>query len=181
MLTDDGTDAPRPEAAPVLLDAPRRTASRSSAALVIGLLALNAVVLAVVLTSFRGAAVYSKGADEVVAEQDRLMGRNLRVQGTLVKGTLVSRAWPCEHRFLVERNGTRLPVVYPHCTVPDTFRDVPYQDVQVTAEGQLAADGHLEATSIMAKCPSKYEMKDRSDRGEAAPHALPATSTVDPS
>jgi cytochrome c-type biogenesis protein CcmE len=61
-------------------------------------------------------------------------------------------------------------VRYAQCIVPDTFRDIPGMDVSVTAEGTLAASGDFEATQIMAKCPSKYEMRDRANKGEQAPH-----------
>jgi cytochrome c-type biogenesis protein CcmE len=68
---------------------------------------------------------------------------------------------------------TELPVHYSRCTVPDTFQDVPGMVVDVTAEGTLDAAGHFEASTIMAKCPSKYEMKERALKGEAAPHLDP--------
>ena len=38
-------------------------------------------------------------------------------------------------------------------------------------EGRLNQAGHFDATNIMAKCPSKYEMKERAKKGERAPHA----------
>jgi cytochrome c-type biogenesis protein CcmE len=43
-------------------------------------------------------------------------------------------------------------------------------DVGVTVEGELHADNSFEATSVLAKCPSKYEMSDRKANGEAMPH-----------
>jgi cytochrome c-type biogenesis protein CcmE len=53
-------------------------------------------------------------------------------------------------------------------------------DVGVTVEGELQADNTFEATSVLAKCPSKYEMKDRSANGEVMPHGLasPARETM---
>jgi cytochrome c-type biogenesis protein CcmE len=45
-------------------------------------------------------------------------------------------------------------------------------DVGVTVEGEILADNSFEATSVLAKCPSKYEMKDRAARGEQMPHAM---------
>jgi len=45
-------------------------------------------------------------------------------------------------------------------------------DVGVTVEGKLAAGGGgFDATQVLAKCPSKYEMKERRDHGEQMPHA----------
>jgi cytochrome c-type biogenesis protein CcmE len=128
-----------------------------------------------VLTTFDDAAIYSKGVDEMVAEGAALGDRNLRVQGTLVRGTLVRRESPCEYRFRLRKNAAEVEVRYPRCTVPDTFRDVPGVEVDVTATGKRAADGSFVASEIMAKCPSKYEMKQRASAGEAAPHALPVS------
>ncbi len=141
-------------------DRDRSATGKRSLGLVVMLLILGGGMLVLVLTSFKSSVVYSKGVDELLAEADRLAGRSVRVEGTLVKGSLQRRDDPCEYRFLLERNGAQIPVEYPQCSVPDTFRDVPYTDVVVTAEGRLAKSGSFEATQIMAKCPSKYEGGD---------------------
>jgi cytochrome c-type biogenesis protein CcmE len=136
-------------------------------------------ILALVMTSFDKGAIYSRGVDQLVREKDALVGRNLRVEGTLVKGTLVKRDSPCEYRFRISKGGQTLPVRYTQCVVPDTFRDIPGMDVAVTAEGTLDPAGHFQASQIMAKCPSKYEMQQRAKKGEQAPHAelQPAAAT----
>jgi cytochrome c-type biogenesis protein CcmE len=92
----------------------------------------------------------------------------------LVSGTLVHRDEPCQHKFLMkkaESDGSAEPlsVIYPQCVVPDTFRDVAGVAVEVTAEGRLEPDGHLEATKIFAKCPSKYEMREEATAQGGAP------------
>jgi cytochrome c-type biogenesis protein CcmE len=92
------------------------------------------------------------------------------VLGTLVPGTLARRSEPCEYKFKMKKNDTEVTVLYPQCVVPDTFRDVPGVNVEVTAEGQLASNGTFHATQIMAKCPSKYEMRGKSGQGQTAPH-----------
>jgi cytochrome c-type biogenesis protein CcmE len=150
-------------------DSPR---SRRHLGLLIALLVMGGGILALVFTSFEGAAIYSKGVDELMAERTKLASRNVRVEGTLVKGSLVRRDQPCEYRFRIAKNGSEVEVRYPQCVVPDTFRDVPGMDVAVTAEGKLASEGHFQAATIFAKCPSKYEMKDRAAKGEQAPHEL---------
>jgi len=127
--------------------------------LLIALLVMGGGLLTLVMTNFDNAAIYSLGVDQLPAQKAQLEGRNLRVDGKLVSGTLVKRNSPCEYRFRIEKNGSELQVHYPQCIVPDTFRDVKGVEVLVTAEGKLASDGHLEATQIFAKCPSKYEMK----------------------
>jgi len=145
---------------------------KRSLGLLVGLLVIVAGVLTLVFTSFEGSAIYSLGVDQLVKEQARYAPRSLRVTGMLVKGTLARRDEPCEYRFKIESPGTGsvLPVRFPQCVVPDTFRDMPGMDVEVTAEGKLGPGGQFEANLIMAKCPSKYEMQQRAAGGEAAPH-----------
>jgi cytochrome c-type biogenesis protein CcmE len=151
--------------------APKPT-PRRNLGLLLGLLVIGGGVLAPVMTSANKAAIYSVPTDELVAHKADYAARNVRVEGTLVKGSLRQRAEPCEYRFTIEKNGKRLPVRFPQCVVPDTFRDAPGMDVQVTAEGRLSDEGHFEATNIMAKCPSKYEMQEKAAKGEKAPHAV---------
>ena len=161
---DEAAPVARPVPAPV---APRR---KGNLGLLIGLLVMGGSILGLVM-SFKGSAVYSKGVDDLVREKTAYSDRAVRVTGTLVKGTLVRRDQPCEYRFNIEKSGVVLPVRYAQCIVPDTFRDMPGMDVSVTAEGKLTDGDHFEASMIMAKCPSKYEMKERQKSGEHAPHA----------
>jgi cytochrome c-type biogenesis protein CcmE len=132
--------------------------------LLVGLLALGAGVLAFVFNSGEDAVVYSYQVDQIKAQAADLGERQVRVQGILVPGTLVRRDEPCEHRFMIQKQGAKgsepLAVTYAQCVVPDTFREVKGVEVEVTAEGRLGEDGHLEASKIFAKCPSKYEMRE---------------------
>ena len=153
-----------------------KRAKKRSLGLVVMLLVMGAGMLTLALTSFKSSAVYSKGVDELLAQADRLAGRSVRVEGVLVKGSLQRRDDPCEYRFLLEKNGAKVSVEYPQCSVPDTFRDLAYTDVMVTAEGRLAENGHFEATQIMAKCPSKYEGRD-STMGEP-PNQIPGAQSA---
>jgi len=151
---------------------PQAASSKRSLGLLIGLLVIVASVLLLVFTSLDGSAIYSVGVDQLSKEQAKYSTRTVRVKGFLVKGSLVRRDDPCEYRFKLEEKGTVLEVHYPQCVVPDTFKDMPGMDVEVTAEGKLGAEAKVfTATSIIAKCPSKYEMKQRSMAGEIAPHA----------
>jgi cytochrome c-type biogenesis protein CcmE len=159
--------APIPALTEPSADKPR---GKRSLGLLIGLLVMSGGILALVFTSFQNSSVYSKGVDDLLRDKDKLGDRPVRVEGTLVKGTLVRRDQPCEYRFKVAKKGVELPVRFAQCVVPDTFRDMPGMDVNVTAEGKLTDTGYFEASAIMAKCPSKYEMKERAKGGEQAPH-----------
>jgi cytochrome c-type biogenesis protein CcmE len=159
-------------------DSPARRPKKGlkNVGLVIALVVMASGILALVLTTAPDAAVYSKGVDEVLAEKDRLGNRNIRVAGVLVKGSLKHRDDPCEYLFKIMKNDAVLDVRYPQCIVPDTFRDRPEVDVEVTAEGKLGESGTFEATQIMAKCPSKYEMKESAASGAQSPHDTLPTS-----
>jgi cytochrome c-type biogenesis protein CcmE len=61
-----------------------------------------------------------------------------------------------------------MPVSFPQCVVPDTFRDT--FGIQVTVQGRLEDDGTFLANQVIPRCPSKYEMQERLDNGEAMPH-----------
>jgi cytochrome c-type biogenesis protein CcmE len=134
-------------------------------------LAMGAAAIAsLVLLGMQDKAIYSKGADELLAQKSKFLGRPVRAEGLLVHGTLVKREKPCEYRFTITKNGAELPVRFAQCVVPDTFRDVPDLDVGVTVEGELHTDDTFEASSVLAKCPSKYEMQQRKRNGEQMPH-----------
>jgi cytochrome c-type biogenesis protein CcmE len=138
---------------------------------VASVLAMGAVGIAtLVLTGMQDKAIYSKPVDQLLADQAKFVGRPVRAEGNLIHGSLVKREQPCEYRFSIAKNGVELPVRFAQCVVPDTFRDVPDLDVGVTVEGELQRDNTFEATSVLAKCPSKYEMKQRKDHGEQMPH-----------
>jgi cytochrome c-type biogenesis protein CcmE len=138
--------------------------------LVIGMTVAGAGIAGLVLAGMQEGAVYAKPVDELVKEKAKFAGRPVSAEGLLVHGTLEKRDEPCEYRFKIEKNGTSLPVRFAQCVVPDTFRDVPGMDVGVTVEGELKQDETFEASTVLAKCPSKYEMKERQQKGEHMPH-----------
>jgi cytochrome c-type biogenesis protein CcmE len=145
-----------------------------------GLAMIAAAIAGLVLTGMQDNAIYSKQVDQLLAEKAKFTGRPVRAEGILAHGSLVKRDQPCEYRFTIAKNGAELPVRFAQCVVPDTFRDVPDLDVGVTVEGELQADGSFEASSVLAKCPSKYEMKQRKDHGETMPHGPFASAAQGP-
>jgi cytochrome c-type biogenesis protein CcmE len=167
-------------AAPVVAPGvPRGSSSRKkSLGLLLALLVIGGALFSLVMTSFEGEAIYSKGVDELLSGSAQIGERTVRVQGILVKGSLKRRDQPCEYRFRMKKNDAEVEVRYPQCVVPDTFRDVPNMDVEVTATGKMAGE-HFQASHIMAKCPSKYDMKQRAAAGEEAPHALGPTAPAE--
>jgi cytochrome c-type biogenesis protein CcmE len=172
---------PAPEPEPVVEERPRARARAKSSGIPAWLLIGAVVVLlgggVTVLLLGTGASdafVYSKLVDEVMNEPGRFVGRELRVEGRLRTGSIVFVDEPtCEHTFVLERRGHSMPVRFPRCVVPDTFRDD--MPVDVVVEGQLQANGTFEADQVIPRCPSKYEMQQRQENGEIAPHSAPPT------
>ena len=120
-------------------------------------------------SSASDAFVYSKMVNEVMTAPADFAGRELRVEGLLKPGTHKFREDPCEHRFTIEKEGKELPVAFPQCVVPDTFRDG--MGISVTVQGKLTGQGGFLANQVVPRCPSKYEMQQRKKNGEVMPHA----------
>lgn len=133
--------------------------------------ALGAAVGLLMFGSDAGdALVYSKLVHEVLEDPSQFDGRELRVEGDLKQGSVAFREDPCEWRFTLTKSDKEMPVRFPQCIVPDTFKDG--MGIQVTVQGQLKDDGVFLANQVIPRCPSKYEMKQKEAAGEAAPHAM---------
>jgi cytochrome c-type biogenesis protein CcmE len=126
-------------------------------------------------SSASDAFVYSKLVNEVMAQPGAFEGRELRVEGDLKDGSHVFREDPCEHRFVLVKAGKEMPVEFPQCVVPDTFRD--HMGISAVVQGRLDPKGErFLANQVIPRCPSKYEMQEKKRNGEVMPHAAPALS-----
>jgi len=76
----------------------------------------------------------------------------VRVTGRLDSESVSFDAQAVVLRFDLVSEGGRLPVEYKGVR-PDGMTD----DAEVIVEGKLRPEGTLEASSLMFKCPSKYE------------------------
>ena len=103
-------------------------------------------------TGFRASAAYYYTVSETVDKGSSIYGEKLRVNGTVAADSIVSDIDTLTLTFTIGEGGESLPVVYKGAR-PDNFR----ADVDVVVEGQLDPSGVLQATSILTKCPSKYE------------------------
>ena len=93
--------------------------------------------------------------------------KRLRVAGNVLPGSIKRQGSHLEFQ-LVELDRT-LPVVYSGMEAPpDTFKD----NAQALAEGNYGRDGVFHASTIQAKCASKYAPKQPGQPG--------ATPTSDP-
>ena len=79
---------------------------------------------------------------------------HFRINGKVAKGTIDRKSDGQRVLFtIVDKGGTAtLPVDYTG-VIPDTF----VEDADVVVEGRREPDGVFRATTLLAKCPSKYE------------------------
>ena len=109
-----------------------------------------ATAFGVLLYSTLGeSAQYYKYVNEVMAEPDVWYGKPLQVHG--YARDIRRKRDSLDYSFEIHREGAVLRATYTGI-VPDTFLN----ESEVVLQGTLAPDG-FHATSMTAKCPSKYE------------------------
>jgi len=118
---------------------------------VIAALIVVAAVGALIYIGVRGSSVYYMTLAELRAQADAAYGDKIRLGATVVDGSIQSGADGVT-RFVVTDGTNTLPVSY-RGSLPDTFKD----GAGVVLRGKLTSSGTFEASSLLAKCPSKYE------------------------
>lgn len=166
----DNVDPPATSAFPRESHGRRRAPKRSFGPwIMVAVIMGVAVVIGSTFKPGQGALVYSKYVDEVMAEPARYQAQGeVRVEGIVQAGSVQNQRGSREFRFRVERNGRSMPVHYVGI-VPDTFRE----GIGVTVRGRLLPSGEFEAREVVAKCPSKYEMRAAQQRGQRMPWGVP--------
>lgn len=141
-----------------------------------GLLILAAVVYLIV-SSTQASAEYYMTIEELQAEGQAVIGRNLRVSGAVIGETIQYEAESLTltfevahvpgdlaeiesegglaealHQAVIDPSRPRLSVVYVGPR-PDLLRD----EAQAIMTGRLGADGVFYADELLLKCPTRYE------------------------
>ena len=120
------------------------------------LVAGTALVLGVaylILTGLQTSTVYYMTVGELLAKGPAVHGQQLRVAGDVTPGSVQKDEAGLALRFLVQDGSGQIPVFYRGGPVPDIFGE----EVQVVVEGKYTADGTLVASTLLAKCPSKFD------------------------
>jgi cytochrome c-type biogenesis protein CcmE len=111
-----------------------------------------------------------KSPDEVAqSAPGAFRGKRLNVGGHVLSLTADHNA--LVYNFEIESLPPRPHAVVKaryHGLVPDTFKT----GGEVVATGKIGDDGTLVAESVMAKCPSKYDMKQMAASGKQMPHGM---------
>jgi cytochrome c-type biogenesis protein CcmE len=142
----------RSAAAPAPVPAAARAGGPKLKVLVAG----GALVLGVaylIVTGLQTSTVYYLTVGELLAKGPAVYGQPVRVAGDVTPGSVQREDAGLGVRFLVEDGSGRIPVYYRGRPVPDIFGE----QVQVVVEGKYNPDGTFVASTLLAKCPSKFE------------------------
>jgi cytochrome c-type biogenesis protein CcmE len=97
---------------------------------------------------------------EVKADPARTGATGVRIVGNVAEGSIETTA-PREVWFEVVGEGDTLRACY-RGVVPDTFKD----RAEVVLEGRMNDRGEFHATTLLAKCPSKYDPETHEMRAD---------------
>jgi cytochrome c-type biogenesis protein CcmE len=118
---------------------------------------------------------YYKTISELKDLKSDQLGKRVRVTGDVVPGSIHREGTSVHFTICEKSRNLTLNVVYMgKDPLPDTFRD----NAQAMADGKMQPDGTFHATSIAAKCPSKYEAVPGGKQGGAKPLNSGPASTI---
>lgn len=140
----------------------------------VGGLVLIAAVVFLVINAMSGNTQLYKTVDEYYAEQGRLAGRDLRVSGWVVDGTVVYTQIDAHNSRLefdivddLANPGRSLHVVALNEPKPDLLQG----QAQALVEGQGDTNGVFMSNpgGLMLKCPTRYEEMDPAGHPDSVP------------
>lgn len=125
---------------------------RSPTKFIVGGVIIAAVIIYLIISSMGGSAAYYLTVAELKAQGADAVGKKVRVAGLIDGSTIEYDQQSLRLAFDIVDDSGRLPVIY-HGPRPDMFQD----QAEAVVEGALDEEGVFEATSLLLKCPSKYE------------------------
>jgi cytochrome c-type biogenesis protein CcmE len=107
--------------------------------------------------SFGETMVYYKTVQEVLAAPAEFERSTIRVNGSLVAGSIARKAGTDKYRFVLSRANKALTVAYTGI-LPDSM----VEGRELVVQGSLnPVEMVFEAEEILTKCPSKHEARGR--------------------
>jgi cytochrome c-type biogenesis protein CcmE len=140
-----------------VLGAPRRFESQSSsrvrsARVIVAALVVVAAIGYLVYNGFQSTSVYYLTVAELKAKSASADVGSARVAGIVAENSVQRSDGDSTIHFTISDSGASMPVVYKGL-VPDIFGP----GIQVVVEGHYNnATGVFEASTLLAKCPSKF-------------------------
>ncbi|MCC6173683.1 MAG: cytochrome c maturation protein CcmE [Chloroflexi bacterium] len=112
-----------------------------------------------VITALQTSTVYYITVGELLQRGASAYNQQVRVAGHVVPGTVERIDAGLGVKFQVYDASGDMPVLYHGGVVPDIFGD----EVEVVVEGKYGQDGTFVASTLLAKCPSKFETDTAAD------------------
>ncbi len=131
---------------------PTRSARSLPAKLIMVAAVIVAAVAYLVFTAVQTSAVYYMTVSELLAGGPATQGQAVRVAGNVVAGSIRQEQGGLVVHFDAEDATGRIPITY-RGVLPDIFGD----GVEVVVEGRHQENGVFAASTLFAKCPSKFE------------------------
>lgn len=120
---------------------------------IVGSLVIVLAIGYLIYTGIRQTSVYYLTVSEVYAKGVSYQGEGMRVEGTVVAGSIQKDFGGLKAEFeITDGTDKRLPVHYKGI-IPDMFRD----GIDVVVEGTLDTQRVFQAHTLLTSCPSKYE------------------------
>ncbi len=147
---------------------------RARTKFLVGACVIAGVAAYLMVTAIRDTGEYYLTPTELsrkVAGDPSLYETGIKVGARVVPGSIVRDPGGTSMTFVVTDGARTYPVSY-HGLAPDTFTD----SADVVLEGRLARDGTFRATTVLAKCASRFEQAPSKVR--ATPGYRAATSAA---
>lgn len=116
--------------------------------------AIVAILLGyLIYSSFGSTLVKYRSVSEVVGNDD-LSGKQVKIAGKVVKGSLEKSKTIVRYRFEITDGIDNMPVVYEKA-LPTSFKE----GGEIIVEGTYRPGTEFKAQTLLVKCPSKYKPK----------------------
>jgi len=144
------------ETSTILRGAVSANRTNSKVKFLIGGLVIVGLIAYLIVSSISTAGAYYREVGEVLDQQAALSGKNLRVSGKVVTESIQYDAANLDLRFRIADltdPAKQLPIRF-HGVKPD---QIGRENTEAIVEGTLLADGSVQASDLLLKCPSRYE------------------------
>jgi cytochrome c-type biogenesis protein CcmE len=131
----------------------RPAAANKRLKFIIGGVVVLVAVIYLIVNAVGTTGQYFLTVSEVQAKGDAIYGRPLRVSGDIVASSIDWNAPTLMLKFSVTDGSASMPIVF-HGPKPD---NMDREGSQAIVEGKLNSAGVFQATTLLLKCPSRYE------------------------
>ena len=129
----------------------RRPRKRLPLSILIGGAVILAAIIYLVYANTQASAVYYMTVSEL-QHCSTCATQSVRVAGIVQAGSIQRNDQKNIMNFVITEGNLSLPVTYTGGVVPDIFR----AGIQVVVEGHYTGNGPFQASTLLAKCPSKF-------------------------